>query len=87
MSVPLGEKKLGKVITPDPWKTGARNTTGKIYDSFLKSTKCMVYIKSGHYMLCVSQLTRLHLISLFLSGPRMRTLWKYSSTTEVSTLQ
>ncbi|KAL6440900.1 hypothetical protein ACFW04_003366 [Cataglyphis niger] len=20
------EKKLGKVITPDPWKTGARNT-------------------------------------------------------------
>lgn len=21
------EKKLGKVITPDPWKTGARNTT------------------------------------------------------------
>ena len=24
-----GEKKLGKVITPDPWKSGARNTTGK----------------------------------------------------------
>ena len=23
-----GQKKLGKVITPDPWKTGARNTTG-----------------------------------------------------------
>ncbi|GFW98482.1 uncharacterized protein TNCV_3791131 [Trichonephila clavipes] len=22
-----GEKKLGKVITPDPWKSGARNTT------------------------------------------------------------
>lgn len=22
----LGEKKLGKVITPDPWKVGARNT-------------------------------------------------------------
>ncbi|XP_035218878.1 cysteine-rich PDZ-binding protein-like [Stegodyphus dumicola] len=22
-----GEKKLGKVITPDPWKAGARNTT------------------------------------------------------------
>ncbi|ELU17920.1 hypothetical protein CAPTEDRAFT_18809 [Capitella teleta] len=21
------QKKLGKVITPDPWKTGARNTT------------------------------------------------------------
>lgn len=21
------EKKLGKVITPDPWKNGARNTT------------------------------------------------------------
>ncbi|XP_071832329.1 cysteine-rich PDZ-binding protein-like isoform X1 [Apostichopus japonicus] len=21
------EKKLGKVITPDPWKSGARNTT------------------------------------------------------------
>lgn len=21
------EKKLGKVITPDPWKAGARNTT------------------------------------------------------------
>lgn len=25
----LGQAKLGKVITPDPWKTGARNTTGK----------------------------------------------------------
>lgn len=25
----LGETKLGKVITPDPWKTGARNTTGE----------------------------------------------------------
>lgn len=24
-----GEKKLGKVITPDTWKDGARNTTGK----------------------------------------------------------
>eukprot|EP00112_Aurelia_sp_Birch-Aquarium-sp1_P012596 Seg265.2 transcript_id=Seg265.2/GoldUCD/mRNA.D3Y31 product="Cysteine-rich PDZ-binding protein" protein_id=Seg265.2/GoldUCD/D3Y31 len=23
----LGQKKLGKVVTPDPWKTGARNTT------------------------------------------------------------
>ena len=23
-----GQKKLGKVITPDPWKSGARNTTG-----------------------------------------------------------
>ena len=23
-----GQKKLGKVITPDPWKAGARNTTG-----------------------------------------------------------
>ena len=27
--MPLGQKKLGKVITPDPWKKGARNTTGK----------------------------------------------------------
>ena len=24
----LGQKKLGKVITPDTWKSGARNTTG-----------------------------------------------------------
>lgn len=24
----LGQKKLGKVITPDPWKSGATNTTG-----------------------------------------------------------
>lgn len=24
----LGEKKLGRVITPDTWKDGARNTTG-----------------------------------------------------------
>ena len=24
-----GEKKLGKVITPDTWKDGARNTTGE----------------------------------------------------------
>lgn len=32
-----GEKKLGKVITPDTWKDGARNTTGeqsKIWISF-----------------------------------------------------
>jgi len=26
--VVVGQKKLGKVITPDPWKAGARNTTG-----------------------------------------------------------
>lgn len=26
-----GQKKLGKVITPDPWKTGARNTTGDYF--------------------------------------------------------
>lgn len=25
-----GEKKLGKVITPDTWKDGARNTTGNV---------------------------------------------------------
>lgn len=25
-----GEKKLGKVITPDTWKDGARNTTGEV---------------------------------------------------------
>ena len=25
-----GEKKLGKVITPDTWKDGARNTTGEL---------------------------------------------------------
>jgi hypothetical protein len=25
--IPAGQKKLGKVITPDPWKSGARNTT------------------------------------------------------------
>lgn len=23
----IGEKKLSKVVTPDPWKQGARNTT------------------------------------------------------------
>ena len=28
-----GQKKLGKVITPDVWKTGARNTTGKTLKS------------------------------------------------------
>ena len=25
----VGEKKLGRVICPDPWKSGARNTVGK----------------------------------------------------------
>ena len=25
----LGEKKLGRVICPDPWKSGARNTVGR----------------------------------------------------------
>ena len=24
----IGEKKLGRVICPDPWKSGARNTVG-----------------------------------------------------------
>ena len=24
----LGQKKLGKIATPDPWKSGARNTAG-----------------------------------------------------------
>ena len=25
----VGEKKLGRVICPDPWKSGARNTIGE----------------------------------------------------------
>lgn len=25
----IGEKKLGRVICPDPWKSGARNTVGE----------------------------------------------------------
>ena len=29
ISFAIRSKKLGKVITPDPWKKGARNTTGK----------------------------------------------------------
>ena len=32
-----GERKLGRVICPDPWKSGARNTVGKctlIYSLF-----------------------------------------------------
>lgn len=28
LSFHLGQKKLGKVVTPDTWKSGARNTTG-----------------------------------------------------------
>lgn len=28
--LPSGEKKLGRVITPDTWKDGARNTTGYV---------------------------------------------------------
>ena len=28
LCIPIGEKKLGKVICPDTWKDGARNTTG-----------------------------------------------------------
>jgi len=31
----VGQKKLGKVITPDPWKAGARNTTGDYAYSFM----------------------------------------------------
>ena len=34
-----GQKKLGKVITPDPWKSGARNTTGKV----LQNGKAHIY--------------------------------------------
>lgn len=33
-----GQKKLGKVITPDPWKSGARNTTGKVVLELLLTT-------------------------------------------------
>ena len=28
-SLSAGEKKLGRVICPDPWKSGARNTVGE----------------------------------------------------------
>ena len=31
-----GQKKLGKVICPDPWKAGARNTTGQNISNFFK---------------------------------------------------
>ena len=31
-----GEKKLGRVICPDPWKSGARNTIGKGQSLWLK---------------------------------------------------
>ena len=34
-----GQKKLGKVITPDPWKAGARNTTGNL--RFSITTLCV----------------------------------------------
>lgn len=37
-----GEKKLGKVITPDPWKAGARNTTGKFDLSSIKLSFLLV---------------------------------------------
>lgn len=36
---PVGEKKLGRVITPDTWKDGARNTTG--YHSTVSTHKHM----------------------------------------------
>ena len=29
MSCCVGEKKLGRVACPDPWKSGARNTVGR----------------------------------------------------------
>ena len=29
LTLPSGEKKLGRVICPDPWKAGARNTVGE----------------------------------------------------------
>ena len=42
-----GQKKLGKVITPDPWKSGARNTTGRLKSRiyFIEYVLCKVLIK------------------------------------------
>lgn len=42
----LGEKKLGKVITPDPWKAGARNTTGNLKLTFLKNIYSVIVISN-----------------------------------------
>ena len=37
----LGQKKLGKVVTPDPWKSGARNTTGMYYNRLYVQSCCV----------------------------------------------
>ena len=37
--VPSGEKKLGRVICPDPWKSGARNTIGRLRATFVSSDR------------------------------------------------
>ena len=41
-----GQKKLGKVITPDPWKSGARNTTGRLKSRiyFIEYVLCKVLV-------------------------------------------
>jgi len=41
----VGQKKLGKVITPDPWKAGARNTTGIIQCIMKYLTKMFSVLK------------------------------------------
>lgn len=40
MSLITGEKKLGKVITPDTWKDGARNTTGELNTIIKGNVRC-----------------------------------------------
>lgn len=37
----VGEKKLGRVICPDPWKSGARNTIGKAMHGISPKTVCL----------------------------------------------
>lgn len=45
-ALPLGEKKLGRVITPDTWKDGARNTTG---DDLLLDVICTHCVTATHF--------------------------------------
>ena len=52
----LGQTKLGKIITPDPWKAGARNTTGILLIYMVHCANLFFFIWSCKLLLKQKQL-------------------------------
>lgn len=64
----LGEKKLGRVITPDTWKDGARNTTG--HDLLLDAICTHCFTTTHHQETCL----RVHVLTISQQIPSKKML-------------